>query len=58
MLDEIILTFAPVFLTRGAPVFTSRLTSPPLQLLGVRTDNSGLTEVRLGVVRDGRNAEE
>lgn len=53
LLDEIILTIAPVILTRGAPVFTSRIVAPPLQVLGVRADKSGLTEVRLGVVRGG-----
>jgi len=53
LLDEIILTIAPVILTRGAPVFTSRIDSPPLHVAGVRTYANGLTELRLEVVRRG-----
>ncbi len=49
LLDEIIVTIAPVFLAGGAPLFTRRVATPPLKVLEVRPQASGLTEMRLAV---------
>ena len=48
-LDEIILTVAPVILSRGAPLFTRRIATPPLDVLDVVPHKNGLTEMRLAV---------
>ncbi len=45
VLDEIVLTIAPVILTRGAPVSTRRIATPPLQVLGVRAERPAPTRV-------------
>lgn len=51
LLDEIVMTIAPVFLANGAPLFTRPLVTPPLRVLDVRPQASGLTELRLEVQR-------
>lgn len=50
-LDELVVTIAPVILTGGSPLFTRRLVTPPLRVLEVRPQASGLTEIRLAVQR-------
>ncbi len=50
LLDEIIVTIAPVILTSGSRLFTRRIVKPPLKLLAVRPHPSGLTEMHLEVL--------
>lgn len=52
LLDEIILTIAPVMLAGGAPVFTRRIDSPPLRMVDVRPQAGGLTTMHLEVPVD------
>lgn len=54
LLDEIVLTLAPVFLGGGAPVFTGPLVTPPLEVAAVKPHASGLVEMRLEVRRPDR----
>ena len=49
LLDEIIVTIAPVILNGGAPLFTRQIVEPPLKVLEVNPHASGLTEMRLKV---------
>lgn len=49
LLDEMILTLAPVILADGAPVFTRPIDSPPLRVVEVRPQAGGLTTMRLEV---------
>ena len=49
LLDEIIVTIAPVILNGGAPLFTRQIVQPPLEVLEVIPQASGLTEMRLKV---------
>ena len=49
LLDEIVVTIAPVLLTSGAPLFTRRVVTPPLKVMEVTPHASGLTEIRLEV---------
>jgi len=49
LLDEIILTVVPVILSGGAPLFTSKITNPPLRVIEVKPHSSGLTKVKLQV---------
>lgn len=51
LLDEMIVTIAPVVLRSGAPVLTRRLVTPPPRVLEVRPQASGLTEMRLELPR-------
>ncbi len=50
LLDEIIVTVAPVFLCSGAPLFTRRIAQPPLRVTAVTPHASGLTEFRLEII--------
>ncbi len=52
LLDEIIVTIAPVILCSGAPLFTRRIDIPPLRVLEVKPYANGLTEMRLAVQRE------
>jgi dihydrofolate reductase len=49
LLDEIVVTIAPVILTTGAPLFTRQIVTPPLKVLEVKPHVSGLTAMRLQV---------
>jgi dihydrofolate reductase len=49
LLDEMVVTIAPVILAGGAPLFTRQLVTPPLRVLEVKPQPSGLTEMRLRV---------
>lgn len=49
LLDEIILTIAPVILCACAPLFTRQIVHPPLQRTAVKPLPNGLTEIRLRV---------
>jgi dihydrofolate reductase len=51
LLDELVVTIAPVLLTKGAPLFTRQIVTPPMKVLEVRPQVSGLTEIRLEVQR-------
>lgn len=51
LLDELILTLAPVFVGGGARLFEGSLIKPPMQVLHVKSHSSGLTELRLEVTR-------
>ena len=51
LLDVIIVTIAPVLLASGAPLFTRQIVTPPLKVLEVKPQASGLLEMRLGVQR-------
>lgn len=51
LLDEIIVTIAPVILNGGAPLFTRQIVTPPLKVLEVKPKASGLTEMRFEVQR-------
>jgi dihydrofolate reductase len=51
LLDELILTVAPVVLGEGKPLFDRRLPGPPMQLTGTRTFDSGMVELRYSVQR-------
>jgi dihydrofolate reductase len=51
LLDEIVVTVAPVILNSGAPLFTGQIVTPPLKVLGVKAQANGLTEMRLQVQR-------
>ncbi len=49
LLDEIIVTIAPIFLAGGAPLFTRRIVDPPLKVIERTPHANGLTELRLRV---------
>lgn len=51
LLDELVVTIAPVLLVEGAPLFTRTVVTPPLEVLEVRPQASGLTEMRFAVRR-------
>lgn len=54
-LDEIILTVAPVILSKGAPLFTRRIATPPLDVLEVVPHRNGMTGMRLAVPKTREN---
>lgn len=49
LLDEIIVTVAPVTLGRGAPVLPRAITTPPLKLLSATTYGTAFVELRYEV---------
>ena len=49
LLDEIIVTFAPVTLGSGAPLLPRAITHPPLKLLSATTYGTALAELRYEV---------
>ena len=51
LLDEIHVTVVPVVLGEGKPLFDRRLPGGPLQLLGSRVFETGMTELRYAVKR-------
>jgi hypothetical protein len=56
LLDEMILTIAPVILRSGAPLLTRRLVTPPPRVVEVRPQASGLTEMRLDLATPASEA--
>lgn len=51
LLDEIVVTIVPVLLARGAPLFTRPIVTPPLDVIEVKPQKGGFTEMRLGIPR-------
>jgi dihydrofolate reductase len=51
LLDEVHATVVPVVLSEGKPLFDRRLPGGPMQLLGTRSFDSGMVELRYGVAR-------
>lgn len=51
LLDELIITMVPVLLTRGAPLFTQRITKPPLRVVKVTPYPEGLIQILMEVPR-------
>jgi len=49
LLDEVLVTVAPVVLGDGKPLFDRRLPGGPMQLTGVRSFDSGMVELRYEV---------
>jgi dihydrofolate reductase len=50
LLDELIVTIVPVVLGSGKPLFNRRLPGGPMQLLGTRTFDSGMVQLKLELV--------
>lgn len=50
LLDELVVTIAPVTLGAGAPLLPRKLTTPPLRLRSVRQLTSAFVELRYDVV--------
>jgi dihydrofolate reductase len=53
LLDEIIVTVAPVTLGGGAPLLPRRIVSPPLRLVSVAAIGGGFAELRYEISRGG-----
>lgn len=53
LLDEFIITMAPVFLTAGAPIFTAKIDKPPLHVVSVKHYPQGFIQVHLRVEKSG-----
>jgi len=51
LLDEMILMMAPVILSKGAPLFTRKITKPPLRVVSVTPYPEGFTQIHLEVQR-------
>jgi dihydrofolate reductase len=51
LLDELIVTVAPVVIGEGKPLFDHRLPGGAMQLTGTRTFDSGMVELRYSVQR-------
>ena len=51
LLDEIIVSIAPVTLGRGAPLLPRRITTPPLRLLEARAMGGAFVRARYEIVR-------
>ena len=52
LLDELIVTVAPVTLGGGAPLFPRAITKPPLRLVSVRTYGDTFVQLRYEVPRE------
>ena len=52
LLDELIVTVAPVTLGGGAPLFPRTITTPPLRLVSVQTYADTFAQLRYEVVRE------
>jgi len=51
LLDELLITVVPVVLGHGKPLFDRRVPGGPLQLMGTRTFDSGMVELRYELPR-------
>ncbi len=51
LLDELLVTVVPVVLGEGKPLFDRRLPGGPMQLVGTRTFDSGMVELRYEIGR-------
>lgn len=51
ILDEVLVTVVPVVLGAGKPLFDRRLPGGPMQLLGARTFDTGMVELRYEIRR-------
>ena len=51
LLDEVLVTVVPVVLGAGKPLFEHRLPGGPMQLLGTRTFDTGMVELRYEIKR-------
>jgi dihydrofolate reductase len=51
LLDELIVTLVPVVLGEGKPLFDRRLPGGPMRLLGARSFDTGMVELRYAVER-------
>jgi len=51
LLDELLITVAPVVLGQGKPLFDRRLPDGPIQLSGTRAFDSGMVELRYRIRR-------
>lgn len=49
LLDEMIITIAPVILAAGAPLFTASIVKPPLRVLSVKPYPEGFVQIHLQV---------
>jgi len=49
LLDEMIVTITPVILCEGAPLFTKKITIPPLRVVSVKSYPQGFTQMRMEV---------
>lgn len=49
LLDELILTYAPVVLGSGAPLLPRRLTTPPLEVVSTRRMGSAFVQITLRI---------
>ncbi|MEN9817079.1 MAG: hypothetical protein RLZ32_959 [Gemmatimonadota bacterium] len=56
LLDELIVSVAPVTLGAGKPLFPRQVTTPPLQLQGVARVGRHFAELRYAVAREGLGA--
>ena len=52
LLDEIIITIAPVILAAGAPLFTASIIKPPLKVVSVKQYPEGYVQIYLQVQRN------
>ncbi len=46
LLDEVVVTVVPVVLGQGKPLFDRRVPGGPMQLMGTRTLDTGMVELR------------
>lgn len=51
LLEEVLVTVVPVVLGEGKPLFDRRLPGGPMQLVGTRTFDSGMVELRYEIKR-------
>ena len=53
LLDEVLVTVVPVVLGNGKPLFDRRVPGGPMQLMGTRTFDTGMVELRYEIRREG-----
>lgn len=54
LLDEMIITMAPVILAAGAPLFTSSIIKPPLRVMSVKPYPEGFVQMHLEVIHPSK----